>query len=1144
LISDYGSYQLFDISEVPPEVASESGVEVLETLDTVFLQSGVLHTEQSGNGAVNKRGVAKSGRELQLVQFSGPVRREWVASLEARGGRVVAYVPQNAYLVYGEWAALSRLQGSGSKEIQWHGRLEVEHKLAPEASKVRSLLLEGAPPEGVQLYAVQMVSDLESNSVTLGLMTQLGRYPIYSPRAVLNYVNVVVPLAAADLDIVAERPDVVSVQPYYRRNRLGERQGQILAGNLSGTKPLGPGYLAWLESKGFSQAQFAMSGFVVDVADSGIDTGTTTPNHFGLYSLGRMGSPSRVAYSSLEGTPNASSTLAGCDGHGTLNAHIIAGYNEQAGFPFVDGAGYGYGLGICPFVKVGASVIFDPDDFTNPDLAALESRAYQRGARISNNSWGGGNTGTYDIDSQVMDALVRDAQPAGSPFAADGNQEMVVVVAAGNDGPGGRTIGSPASAKNVITVGASENVQSIGGTDGSGVGDSQANSANDMLAFSSRGPCSDGRHKPDLVAPGSHISGGVYQASPAATTGTAASCYNGTGVSGGASGSAFFPASQELYTTSSGTSHAAPAVSGACALLRQYFINQSLQPPSPAMTKAWFMNCSTYLTGVSGSGNLWSDTQGMGRLNLGSAFDGVSRFVRDQMAADLFTASGQSRTFLVKVIDSSKPILVTLAWTDAPGSTIGAAYNNDLDLVCKAGEGTYKGNVFSGQWSQTGGQADARNNVESVFLAPGTSSNLTVTVIAANIVADGVPQNQYVLDQDFALVVYNADLVLTPSIEVESATIVSETAPANKAVDPGEAVTLSFALRNVGTAWATNLVVTLLASEDVSTPSEPQLYGSLEPGGVSVERAFSFRASGVCGSNLTANLMLQDGGADLGTVSFQLLLGKAVATSVFSEDFDLVSQPDIPDSWFGSTSDGGVAWVTSETTVDTPPNALYVVQSVSSGTSEITSPEIVGPGAATLSFRNRYELEADSTDASRAYDGGVLEIRIGNGSWTDILDAGGTFLTGGYTRTIKDTDNPLVDRRVWSGSSEGFITTQVSLPPAVAGQQMQFRWRLGTDTGNYYGGDSWSIDTVSVLSSQYTCNTFPIPARLLNSRQEGDQFTFSFQTSQGQSYTLERCWDLNSGVWEEIGNYVGDGTVLTVTDIASGTQGFYRLRSP
>ena len=56
-------------------------------------------------------------------------------------------------------------------------------------------------------------------------------------------------------------------------------------------------------------------------------------------------------------------------------------------------------------------------------------RAYvTTGARISNNSWGGGkSSGIYDSDAQKYDALVRDAQPTNSTYSADGNQEMVII---------------------------------------------------------------------------------------------------------------------------------------------------------------------------------------------------------------------------------------------------------------------------------------------------------------------------------------------------------------------------------------------------------------------------------------------------------------------------------------------------------------------------------------------------------------------------------------------------------------------------------------------------------------------------------------------------------------------------------------------
>jgi hypothetical protein len=98
---------------------------------------------------------------------------------------------------------------------------------------------------------------------------------------------------------------------------------------------------------------------------------------------------------------------------------------------------------------------------------------------------------------------------------------------------------------------------------------------------------------------------------------------------------------------------------------------------------------------------------------------------------------------------------VTLAWTDAPGSTTGNAWVNDLNLEVTAGGQTYLGNVFSGQFSATGGSADFRNNVESVFLPAGLSGAFQVRVIAANIAGNGVPGNATALDQDFALIIYN-----------------------------------------------------------------------------------------------------------------------------------------------------------------------------------------------------------------------------------------------------------------------------------------------------------------------------------------------------------------------------------------------------
>src|SRR5262249_22869332 len=149
-----------------------------------------------------------------------------------------------------------------------------------------------------------------------------------------------------------------------------------------------------------------------------------------------------------------------------------------------------------------------------------------------------------------------------------------------------------------------------------------------------------------------------------------------------------------------------------------------------------------------------SNSQGMGQMDLGVAFDATSRLYRDQEPADLFTATGQTRTFNQSASPGA-PLRITLAWTDAPGPTAGNAYKNDLDLTVTVGGNTYKGNVFTNGTSVIGGAADVKNNVESVFL-PGITGPYSVTVTAANINSDGVPGNGSPLDQDFALIIYNA----------------------------------------------------------------------------------------------------------------------------------------------------------------------------------------------------------------------------------------------------------------------------------------------------------------------------------------------------------------------------------------------------
>ncbi len=909
LVADYGGFQVIDTDEPANELPG-ARVQAEVDSDVIELNSTRIHTRSAPGRGAGKVVTRFAGRKLHLIQFAGPIKPEWRAVLEQSGAKIISYVPQNAYLVYANEPALTQIQSWAevATTIQWEGEYADDYKLQPGARLVDAYGFPQVPDSDT--FALQLVNDPQANPNTLALIEQLKLEPVKREFRVLQFLNLIVRLPPGRLTELAARPDVVSIQPYVDPEKRDERQAQIIAGNLNGPTPSAPGYLAWLASKGFTLEQFDASGFVVDVTDSGIDNGTTQPGHFGLYRAGDPGQASRVVYNRVEGTPHIGSTAMGCDGHGNLNAHIVAGYNNfSGGFPHADPQGFRYGLGVCPFVKVGASVVFDPDFFTSPNYASLQSKAYQDGARISANSWGVTNN-TYTVDAQAFDALVRDAQPDGSTFAVPGNQEMVIVFAAGNRGSSFNTVGAPGTAKNVITVGAAEGVRSLNlssggnssmGNDGCAYSDASADGALDLATFSSRGPCSDGRQKPDLVAPGTHITGGVAQNSAVTIgNGSAISCFKASSICGlsgsGFAGSTnnFFPLGQQFYTVASGTSHATPAVAGACALLRQDFINHGFLAPSPAMTKAFLMNSARYLTGAGANDNLWSPGQGMGEVNLGRAFDGVARVLRDQRPEDLFTASGQTRVYTGRVVETNQPLRVTLAWTDAPGSTIGNAFNNDLDLTVTVGTNTYLGNNFSGAVSIAGGSADARNNVESVLLPAGISGDIIVTVTAANINSDGVPNNSNNLDQDFALVVYNAAATTVPVIGAAGAALVAESCfPGNNAVDDGETVSLGVTLKNTGTAATTNLIVTLLATNGVLAPGVAQNYGVLSTDGAPVSHVFTFTASGDCGGMISPGLLLSDGTNNLGVVTLHLPIGLTTIQTTTLTNSAAITIPDV-----------------------------------------------------------------------------------------------------------------------------------------------------------------------------------------------------------------------------------------------------------
>jgi len=200
-------------------------------------------------------------------------------------------------------------------------------------------------------------------------------------------------------------------------------------------------------------------------------------------------------------------------GHGTHVAGIAAGSGAASG---------GQYRGVAPEATLYAGKVLRADGggATSTVIAGLEWAADQQVQVVNLSLGSAGSSDGTDALSTACDTLM-----------AHG---IVVCVAAGNEGPGNYTIGSPGAALQVITVGAAT-------LDGQ------------VAPFSSRGPTADDRVKPDIVVPGVNIT----------------SCR--------AAGTGMGAVVGEQYTMASGTSMATPVASGLVALLLES--DPSLRPP-------------------------------------------------------------------------------------------------------------------------------------------------------------------------------------------------------------------------------------------------------------------------------------------------------------------------------------------------------------------------------------------------------------------------------------------------------------------------------------------------------------------------------------------------------------------------------------
>ncbi len=626
---------------------------------------------------------AAGQRGYYIVQFVGPVLQEWKDQIAAEGAEILDYIPDYAFKVRMNPAEAVRVEALGS--VAWVGLFQPAYKLSPDLLR-----------DGVHVYSVRLERGANFGLAVAAIQTSGAELLLRSGDRLMVAAD------SAQLDAIAHVLDVAWVENFVFKEKFSadasgnfnEYAGSIIGADIA-------------HANGYDG-----SGQILAISDTGLGTGSGTPHPdipsgriTAIYDWATVDSPG--CYDAFpDGAQDVDS------GHGTHTSLSAIS----------DGDGSGRGKGTAP----GANLVFQaiedyietevfcassPDGYyltgLPADLHDLFQQAYDDGARIHSNSWGSDVNGDYTQDSADTDDFIWN------------NPLMTITFSAGNSGTDGNSngivdndsIGSPATAKNLLTIGASENDRGDDYPCDTGLAytacaaqsglnviatyfqswptdfptnplrnDPIAGNAEQMAAFSSRGNTDDGRIKPDVVAPGTWILSGYsdkyqqeYDGSPNPQPNPDTWQYDGWG----------FPLTDE-YKYMGGTSMSNPLAAGAAAVVRDFYDTDYAHDASAALVKATLINSAHDLLDENNDGVNDNDYpipnvhEGWGRIDLANATDDSHLFY--DVSPGLNTSDSTVYEFYVS--SSGTPFKVTLVWTDYP-STAGAGTNlvNNLNLV-------------------------------------------------------------------------------------------------------------------------------------------------------------------------------------------------------------------------------------------------------------------------------------------------------------------------------------------------------------------------------------------------------------------------------------------------------------------------------
>ncbi|MCJ2511828.1 MAG: S8 family serine peptidase, partial [Candidatus Thermoplasmatota archaeon] len=588
-----------------------------------------------------------------LVQFLGPVKEEWKQDIERLGGRVLSYIPNDAFIVQLDGELLDDVQSL--REVQWLGVYQ-------PAYKIRPALLEMSGKVSVKIITFQgeglgqVISSLNRNQITTYFENE-------------DFGVVKAEVDVGDVSRLAKLNSVQYIEPIYEMEPTNANMQWIMQTDIPDNRRL------W-------DMGLHGEGQVIAVADTGLDFdhrffredgGTIqTGDIYNVTDLGRRKVVRYMTMSHWIGIDRDTDPWAWKDsaymwvagnitsGHGTMVSGTLTGNDDSTGSSANDGIAKGakiYLQDIGTLYKNPEwsdwwddSLRFIPDDYHD-----LFWDPYNDSARIHSNSWGAKNI-DYDLEAMMVDKFMWEYP------------EMLIVFSTGNDGLGGP--GSPATAKSTISVGWHDPFPNQDRVDSS----------------SSVGPTEDGRRTPTVMAVGG-------------------------GVSSRSSGNNWDNSNTGQEIAWAGTSYSGPVVSGLAAIARQYF-TEGWYPtgtavpangftPSGALLKSAIAAAGQQMQGARAdrkSEGTWpNNAQGWGRVVLDNSLyfpgDASRLHVVDHTEG---LATGESVEYSYYVSSGAVPFKVIMAYSDYPGSTpTTKALVNNLDLTVTSPTGeVYKGNVF------------------------------------------------------------------------------------------------------------------------------------------------------------------------------------------------------------------------------------------------------------------------------------------------------------------------------------------------------------------------------------------------------------------------------------------------------------------